>query len=64
MAVAVLIRVIGDFDLAEEAVQDAFLIAPEVWPKGWLPRNPGADRRPPATRRSTGSAARGAWRRR
>jgi RNA polymerase sigma-70 factor, ECF subfamily len=41
-AVAALIRVLGDFDLAEEAVQDAFLIALEVWPQRGLPRNPGA----------------------
>ena len=31
--VATLIRVIGDFDLAEEAVQDAFLKALERWPR-------------------------------
>jgi RNA polymerase sigma-70 factor, ECF subfamily len=37
-----LIRVLGDFDLAEEAVQDAFLVALEVWPERGLPRNPGA----------------------
>ena len=41
-AVAALIRVLGDFDLAEEAVQDAFLVALEVWPARGLPRNPGA----------------------
>jgi RNA polymerase sigma-70 factor (ECF subfamily) len=34
--------VLGDFDLAEEAVQDAFLVALEVWPERGLPRNPGA----------------------
>ena len=33
---------LGDFDLAEEAVQDAFLVALEVWPARGLPRNPGA----------------------
>ena len=33
---------LGDFDLAEEAVQDAFLVALEVWPKRGVPRNPGA----------------------
>ena len=33
---------LGDFDLAEEAVQDAFLVALEVWPERGLPRNPGA----------------------
>jgi RNA polymerase sigma-70 factor (ECF subfamily) len=41
-AVAALIRVLGDFDLAEEAVQDAFLVALETWPQRGLPRNPGA----------------------
>ena len=41
-AVATLIRVLGDFDLAEEAVQDAFLIALERWPRLGLPANPGA----------------------
>src|SRR4029450_5585861 len=30
-AVATLIRVLGDFDLAEEAVQEAFLVAVERW---------------------------------
>jgi RNA polymerase sigma-70 factor (ECF subfamily) len=34
--------VLGDFDLAEEAVQDAFLVALEVWPDRGVPRNPGA----------------------
>src|SRR5688572_29766046 len=32
-AVATLIRVLGDFDLAEEAVQEAFVTALEVWPE-------------------------------
>ena len=41
-AVATLIRLLGDFDLAEEAVQDAFLRALEVWPVDGLPANPGA----------------------
>jgi RNA polymerase sigma-70 factor (ECF subfamily) len=41
-AVATLIRVLGDFDLAEEAVQDAFLIALERWPRLGIPANPGA----------------------
>ena len=41
-AVATLIRVLGDFDLAEEAVQDAFARAVEVWPTQGVPRNPGA----------------------
>ena len=40
--VATLIRLSGDFDLAEEAVQDAFVIALERWPRDGLPANPGA----------------------
>src|SRR5947199_250211 len=40
--VATLIRVLGDFDLAEEAVQDAFARAIEVWPVQGVPRNPAA----------------------
>jgi RNA polymerase sigma-70 factor, ECF subfamily len=40
--VATLIRVLGDFDLAEEAVQDAFARAVEVWPAQGVPRNPAA----------------------
>jgi RNA polymerase sigma-70 factor, ECF subfamily len=34
--------VLGDFDLAEEAVQDAFVVALEVWPARGIPPNPGA----------------------
>jgi len=41
-AVATLIRVLGDFDLAEEAVQEAFVIALERWPAHGVPDNPGA----------------------
>jgi len=41
-AVATLIRVLGDFDLAEEAVQEAFAVALERWPGMGLPDNPGA----------------------
>jgi RNA polymerase sigma-70 factor (ECF subfamily) len=41
-AVATLIRVLGDFDLAEEAVQEAFVTALEVWPTRGVPDNPGA----------------------
>ena len=39
---ATLIRILGDFDLAEEMVQEAFAIALEKWPILGLPRNPGA----------------------
>lgn len=41
-AIATLIRVTGDFDLAEEAVQEAFVVALETWPDRGLPPNPGA----------------------
>jgi RNA polymerase sigma-70 factor (ECF subfamily) len=34
--------VLGDFDLAEEAVQEAFLVALERWPEHGIPDNPGA----------------------
>jgi RNA polymerase sigma-70 factor, ECF subfamily len=40
--VATLIRVLGDFDLAEEAVQEAFTVALEGWPRHGLPENPAA----------------------
>ena len=39
-AVAVLVRVFGDIDLAEEAVQDAFAAAVERWPSTGLPASP------------------------
>ncbi len=39
-AVAVLVRVLGDIDLAEEAVQDAFTAAVERWPCGGTPPSP------------------------
>ena len=41
-ATASLIRVLGDFDLAEDAVQEAFLVAMQVWPERGLPDNAGA----------------------
>ncbi|HEY2080346.1 MAG TPA: sigma-70 family RNA polymerase sigma factor [Streptosporangiaceae bacterium] len=40
-AVATLVRLFGDIDLAEEAVQDAFAIAAERWPVTGAPPNPG-----------------------
>ena len=40
--VATLIRVTKDFDLAEEAVQEAFAAALERWPTSGVPPNPGA----------------------
>ena len=39
---AALIGFLGDFDLAEDAVQDAFATALERWPVDGAPRNPGA----------------------
>lgn len=39
---ATLIRVIGDFDLAEEAMQEAFLAASRQWPDEGRPDNPVA----------------------
>ena len=39
---ATLIRLLGDFDLAEEALQDAFATAVERWPAEGIPRNPRA----------------------
>ncbi|MGW8951150.1 RNA polymerase sigma factor [Streptomyces sp. NPDC055709] len=39
-AVAVLVRVFGDIDVAEEAVQDAFATAVERWPADGLPPSP------------------------
>jgi len=39
---ATLIRLLGDFDLAEEALHDAFKAALEQWPRDGLPTNPRA----------------------
>jgi RNA polymerase sigma-70 factor, ECF subfamily len=39
-AVAVLVRVFGDIDVAEEAVQDAFTAAVQRWPSAGLPPSP------------------------
>jgi RNA polymerase sigma-70 factor (ECF subfamily) len=39
---ATLIRVLGDFDLAEEALHDAFTSAMEQWPREGVPNNPRA----------------------
>ena len=41
-AVATLVRSFGDIDVAEEAVQEAFVTAAERWPATGLPPNPGA----------------------
>jgi RNA polymerase sigma-70 factor (ECF subfamily) len=39
---ATLIRLLGDFDLAEEALHDAFTAAMEQWPRDGVPANPRA----------------------
>jgi RNA polymerase sigma-70 factor (ECF subfamily) len=39
---ATLIRLLGDFDLAEEALHDAFAAALEQWPRDGVPANPRA----------------------
>ena len=38
---ATLIRVLGDVDLAEDAVAEAFAIAAQRWPVDGIPPNPG-----------------------
>src|ERR1700743_1108942 len=39
---ATLIRLVGDFDLAEDALQDAFAVALERWAADAVPDNPRA----------------------
>ena len=39
---AALVRTLGDFDLAEELVQESLLEALEHWPKDGIPQRPGA----------------------
>ena len=39
--VATLVRLFGDIDLAEEAVQEAFAVALQRWPDAGVPPNPG-----------------------
>src|ERR1700759_2837501 len=41
-ALATLIRLVGDFDLAEDSLQDAFAAALERWPAADPPSNPRA----------------------
>jgi RNA polymerase sigma-70 factor (ECF subfamily) len=41
-ALATLIRLVGDFDLAQDALQDAFAVALERWPASDPPSNPRA----------------------
>ncbi len=39
---ATLVRILGDFDLAEEALHDAFAAAVEKWTRDGIPENPRA----------------------
>lgn len=39
---ATLIRILGDFELAEEATQEAFAAALQKWPEKGVPDNPSA----------------------
>ncbi|HLJ11601.1 MAG TPA: sigma factor, partial [Planctomycetaceae bacterium] len=39
---ATLIRLLGEFELAEEALHDAFASAMEQWPRDGVPANPRA----------------------
>src|SRR5919197_3356804 len=41
-AVAALVRALRDVDLAEDAVQEAFVVALHRWPRDGLPANPAA----------------------
>src|SRR5580704_9297373 len=41
-ALATLIRLVGDFDLAEDVLQEAFAVALERWPSSEMPSNPRA----------------------
>jgi RNA polymerase sigma-70 factor (ECF subfamily) len=40
--VAALVRILGDFDLAEDTVQDALAVALQRWPRDGVPARPGA----------------------
>lgn len=55
---ATLIRRFHDFDLAEEAVQDAIVAALETWPQDGVPHRPGAWLLTVATRRAINRLAR------
>src|SRR6266700_3451631 len=39
-AVAVMVRVFGDIDIAEESVQEAFTVAVQRWPSAGMPPSP------------------------
>jgi RNA polymerase sigma-70 factor (ECF subfamily) len=57
---AALVRILGDWDAAEELVQDAAVAALEHWPREGIPRNPGAWLMTTARRRAVDRIRRGA----
>ena len=67
--VATLIRITGDWDLAEECAQDAFAAALGAWPRDGVPRRPGRlahhdgpqPRDRPAAPGSAGAPSCGSW---
>ena len=62
IVLATLIRQVGDFQLAEDAVQDAFEAAVTAWRRDGVPASPGAgSRRRRGGGRSTACAATGRW---
>src|SRR5579872_1264093 len=57
---AALMRILGDFDVAEEIVQDALLVALEHWPVDGIPDRPGASLLTVARRRALNQLSRDA----
>jgi RNA polymerase sigma-70 factor (ECF subfamily) len=57
---AALVRILGDWEAAEELVQDAAVAALEHWPREGIPRNPGAWLMTTARRRAVDRLRRGA----
>ena len=58
---ATLIRQVGDFQLAEDAVQDAFASAVAAWPRDGVPSNPGAWLMTAARRKAIDRLRRNRW---
>lgn len=54
---ATLVRLLGDFDLAEEVMQEAFAAAVTQWQRDGIPANPRADLNRWLGRKSDASAA-------
>src|ERR1700733_12411771 len=58
---ASLIRALGSFELAEDAVQDAFAAAVEQWPREGTPNNPAAWIASTARHKAIDKARRQTW---